>query len=105
ADGRMDVEVTRGAIESFREGVSLRSTTAAAVRQVSLVGSGLHCDGSSGCEIEQNTLSGAGIDLGDTAAGGAPSAVVGNVVQGAAGPGVAVASAASGVRIARNVVE
>jgi parallel beta-helix repeat protein len=105
ASGRVGVEVKHGAIEGFAEGVGLRSTTASSVRQVALVGNGISCTDSSGCAIEQNTLSGGAAILVAEAPGATRSSIAGNLVRGAPGPGIEVRSTPNGARIVKNVVE
>jgi hypothetical protein len=104
ANGRRDVEVMRGAIQGFAQGVSFESVTQGAVRKVALGGNAVDCTSSAGCTIEGNTVYGAGIFVVKTAAG-VPSVVRKNVVRGAPGAGITVNFTAGETTVERNLVE
>jgi parallel beta-helix repeat protein len=104
ASGRRDVEVKRGAIQGFADGVTLAGVERGAVRRIAFGGNSISCNFSEGCAIEGNVVYGAGIFTVNTRAG-APSVIRHNVVRGAGGAGITVNFTAGETTVAKNVVE
>ena len=104
ASGRRDVEVTRGAIQGFGEGVTLDRVTLGAVRNVALGGNDLSCVSSDGCAFEGNSVFGAGIVVAKTSPA-SPTVVRRNVVRGARGPGITVNFAGPETTVEKNRLE
>jgi Periplasmic copper-binding protein (NosD) len=104
AAGRRDVEVKRGAVQGFADGVRFDHVTEGTVRALALGGNGIECLSSSACTIEGNTVFGAGIVLSKSAPD-APSVVRRNVVRAAAGAGISVNYTSRETTVESNVLE